>query len=115
MMMEKQAKVKKKFHIRKGDKVEVIAGNHKGKSGVVLEMLTQHDRAIVEGVNLVTKHVKPNAQNPEGGVVRTEAGIHVSNLMLIDPKSGEKTRTGRRLNSNGKLQRYSKKTDQFID
>jgi len=110
-------KVKKniKFHIKKGDKVEVIAGNHKGQSGVVLEMLKAKNRAIVEGVNLVTKHIKPSAENPEGGVEKTEAGIHMSNLMLLDPKTGEKTKVGRKLDDSGKLKRYSKKSGQFID
>jgi len=111
-----KSKVKKiKFHIKKGDKVEVISGNHKGKSGTVLEVLKAKSRAIVEGVNLVTKHIKPSAENPEGGVEKTEAGIHISNLMLVDPKTGEKTKVGRKLDSNGKLKRYSKKTEQFID
>ncbi|MDW7694997.1 50S ribosomal protein L24 [Flammeovirgaceae bacterium SG7u.111] len=105
----------KKFHIKKGDKVMVIAGNHKGSEGSVLEMDTRKDRAIVEGVNLVTKHVKPSADNPEGGVERTEAGIHISNLMLIDPKTGEKTKVGRKLDDSNKLKRYSKKSGQFID
>ncbi len=110
-------KVKKntKFHIKKGDKVEVIAGNHKGQSGVVLEMLKAKNRAIVEGVNMVTKHIKPSAENPEGGVEKTEAGIHMSNLMLLDPKTGEKTKVGRKLDDSGKLKRYSKKSGQFID
>lgn len=78
-------------------------------------MITKKDRAIVEGVNIVTKHIKPSAQNPEGGVKKMEAGIHVSNLMLIDPKTGEPTRIGRKRDENGKLKRYSKKTNQFID
>ncbi|UZR92380.1 50S ribosomal protein L24 [Chondrinema litorale] len=113
--MEKGKVKKVKFHIKKGDKVEVISGNHKGKSGVVLEVLRAKNRAIVEGVNLVTKHIKPSAESPEGGVEKTEAGIHISNLMLVDPKTGEKTKVGRKLDSNGKLKRYSKKTEQFID
>lgn len=93
----------------------VIAGNHKGSEGVVLEMNTRKDKAIVEGLNLVTKHVKPSADNPEGGVERTEAGIHISNLMLVDPKTGEKTKVGRKLDDSNKLKRYSKKSGQFID
>lgn len=105
----------RKFHIKKGDKVEVISGNHKGQSGVILEMLTAKHRAIVEGVNMVTKHIKPSAENPEGGVEKREAGIHISNLMLLDPKTGEKTKTGRKLDDSGKLKRYSKKSGQFID
>ncbi|MEN7546534.1 50S ribosomal protein L24 [Rapidithrix thailandica] len=104
-----------KFNIKKGDKVEVIAGNHKGKTGEVLEVLREKQRVIVEGVNLVTKHIKPSQQNPEGGVKKTEAGIHLSNVMLIDPKTGEKTRVGRKQDENGKLKRFSKKTQEFID
>ena len=103
-----------KLHIRKGDTVKVIAGNSKGKTGVVLEMLPAKQRAIVEGVNVVTKHIKPSASNPEGGIEKTEAGVHISNLMLVDPASGEATRTGRKADDNGKLQRYSKKTGEII-
>ena len=92
----------------------VISGNHKGKSGKVLEVLTKKNRAIVEGVNMVTKHIKPSAANPEGGLEKTEAAIHISNLMLVDPSSGEQTRTGRKRDDEGKLRRYSKKTGEFI-
>ncbi len=105
----------KKTHIRKGDTVKVIAGNEKGKQGKVLEMLLAKNRVIVEGLNMVTKHVKPSAGNPNGGIEKTEAGIHLSNLMLVDPASGDATRTGRKLNSDNKLQRYSKKTGEFIN
>lgn len=105
----------RKFHIKKGDTVEVISGNHRGKRGTVLEVIRAKERAIVEGVNLVVKHVKPSATNPEGGIQKTEAGIHVSNLMVIDPKSGDKTRVGRKTDKEGKLKRYSKKTQEFID
>ncbi|PWJ39353.1 50S ribosomal protein L24 [Sediminitomix flava] len=107
--------MRKKFHIKTGDKVEVIAGNHKGQQGTVKAILAKNDRVIVEGVNMVTKHVKPTAEKPEGGVKKEEAGIHISNVMLVDPKSGETTRTGRKADENGKLKRYSKKSDQFID
>lgn len=103
-----------KFHIRKGDTVEVIAGNDKGKTGKVLEVIAEKYRAIVEGANMITKHVKPSATNPEGGRENTEAAIHMSNLMLVDPAKGETTRTGKKLNEGGKLQRYSKKTGEFI-
>lgn len=103
-----------KLHIRKGDTVEVIAGNDKGKTGKVLEVDRQKYRAYVEGANLVTKHEKPSAANPEGGIRETEAGIHISNLMLVDPASGEATRVGRKKNDDGKLQRYSKKSGDFI-
>jgi len=113
--MKKKIDIIKKPHIRKGDTVMVITGNDKGQKGTVLEVIRKKNRAIVEGLNMVTKHIKPSAQNPEGGVVQTEAGIHISNLMLVDPATGEPTKIGRRRNEEGKLKRYSKKTDQFID
>lgn len=103
-----------KFHVRKGDTVKVIAGNDKGKTGEILEVNTSKYRAIVEGANMVTKHIKPSAENPEGGIQQTEASIHLSNLMLVDPSNGEVTRIGRKKNSEGKLQRYSKKSAEFI-
>jgi large subunit ribosomal protein L24 len=103
-----------KFHIKKGDKVKVLAGVSKGKEALVVEMLPSVNKAIVEGVNLVKKHQKPTATNPEGGIRETEAPIHLSNLMLIDPKSGNATRTGRKKDENGKLVRYSKKSQEII-
>jgi len=103
-----------KFHVRKGDTVEIIAGNEKGKTGRVLEVNTAKYRAIVEGANLIFKHIKPSAANPEGGIQQTEASIHLSNLMVVDPSSGDATRIGRKRNANGKLQRYSKKSGEFI-
>ncbi len=112
--MDRKKNKQAKLHIRKGDKVQVIAGNSRGKEGVVLEVLPAKHRAFVEGVNMVTKHVKPSATNPEGGIEKTEASIHLSNLKLIDPATGEATRTGRKENKDGKLQRYSKKTGEFI-
>lgn len=110
------AKIEKKpkLHIRTGDTVKVITGNSKGKTGKVVSVIIDKNRAIVEGVNVVTKHVKPTAQNPNGGIEKREAAIHVSNLMLVDPATGEATRTGRKLDEKGKLQRYSKKTGQLI-
>jgi len=102
------------LHVRKGDTVKVIAGNSKGKSGKVLEVVIAKNRAIVEGLNLVTKHVKPSATNPNGGIEKSEAGIHLSNLMVVDPATGEATRTGRKADDQGKLQRYSKKTGEII-
>ncbi len=105
---------KVKFHVRKGDTVKIIAGNVKGKSGKVLEVDRVKYRAIVEGANMVTKHVKPTAENPEGGIKQTEAAVHLSNLMVVDPSSGDATRVGRNENSEGKLQRYSKKSGEFI-
>ncbi|MBL3656813.1 50S ribosomal protein L24 [Fulvivirga sediminis] len=114
--MERSKNKQAKLHIRKGDKVKVISGNSKGKEGEVLEVITSKQRAIVQGVNMVTKHVKPSADNPEGGIKKTEAAIHISNLMLIDPATGDAVRTGRKENPDkgDKLQRYSKKTGEFI-
>lgn len=103
-----------KFHIRKGDTVKVLAGNDNGKTGKVLEVIPEKYRAIVEGVNIVTKHTKPSATSPEGGREKTEAAIHMSNLMVVDLATGDATRIGRKLNESGKLQRYSKKTGEFI-
>lgn len=112
--MERKNNQKQKLHIRKDDTVKVIAGNSNGKTGKILEIFAQKQRAIVEGVNIVTKHVKPSAANPEGGIEKTEASIHISNLMVVDPASGDATRIGRKLNDDGRLQRYSKKTGEFI-
>lgn len=103
-----------KLHVRKGDTVQVIAGESKGKSGKVLEILTEKNRVIVEGLNLITKHQKPSAGKPEGGIKKVEGTIHISNVALIDPATGKTTRTGRKLNEKAKLQRYSKKTGDFI-
>lgn len=112
--MERKNNKQPKLHIRKGDTVKVIAGNSRGKTGVVLEVVSAKNRAFVEGINVVTKHVKPSAQKPEGGIEKTEASIHVSNLMVVDPSNGEASRLGRKLNYDNKLQRYSKKTGEFI-
>jgi large subunit ribosomal protein L24 len=103
----------KKFHIKKGDTVEVIAGAYKGTQGEVLQMLPKKDRAIVSTVNMVTKHKKPTENDP-GGRIEQEAPIHISNLMVVDAKLGEATRTGRKV-ENGKLVRYSKKSGEIID
>ena len=106
--------MKKKLHIKKGDTVIVITGESKGQQGRVLEIFRAKERAIVEGVNMVSKHTKPNAQSPQGGIIKKEAPIHISNLQLVDPTSGDQTRIGRRLNSNNKLVRYSKKSGEEI-
>lgn len=112
--MEKRSNQQPKLHIRKGDTVKVLAGDDRGKEGKVLEVDRAKRRALVEGVNMMTKHTKPSAGKPEGGIAKMESFIHVSNLMLIDPASGKPTRTGRKLNEKGKLQRYSKKTGEII-
>lgn len=113
-MEKKTTKPSYKFHIKTGDTVLVIAGNSKGQQGAVKQVLVEKERAIVEGVNIITKHIKPTAQNPQGELVKTEGSIHISNLMLIDPATKAPTRTGRALNDAGKLQRISKKTGKFI-
>ncbi|MDD2279580.1 MAG: 50S ribosomal protein L24 [Bacteroidales bacterium] len=104
----------KKLHIKKGDTVFVNSGEYKGKQGKVLEVLVSKERAIVEGVNIMSKHTKPNAKSPQGGIIKREAPIHISNLMLVDPSSGKPTRIGRRLNDKDKLVRYSKKSGEEI-
>jgi large subunit ribosomal protein L24 len=106
--------MQKKTHIKKGDQVIVITGESKGQKGRVLEVDREKTRALVEGVNLVSKHTKPNAKAPQGGIVKKEAPVHLSNLMLIDPTSGKPTRVGKRLNEKDKLVRYSKKSGEEI-
>lgn len=103
-----------KLHIKKGDTVYVNAGEDKGKTGRVLEVLISKNRAIVEGVNVVSKHTKPNAQNPNGGIEKKEASVHLSNLNLVDPKTGKPTRIGRKLDKSGKLVRYAKKSGEEL-
>jgi ribosomal protein L24, bacterial/organelle len=103
-----------KLHIKKGDIVFVNTGVDKGKTGRVLQVLVKENRAVVEGVKMVSKRTKPNAKNPQGGVIRKEASVHLSNLNVIDPKSGKPTRIGRKLNEEGVLVRYSKKTGEEI-
>jgi large subunit ribosomal protein L24 len=112
--MNRKRNEQPRLHIRKGDKVKVLAGDDKGKEGKVLEVNTTKRRALVEGVNIMTKHTKPSAGKPEGGINKVESSIHISNLMLIDPASGKATRTGRKLNDKGKLQRFAKKTGEII-
>ena len=113
MDKKKQTQVAKS-KIRKGDLVKVIAGDSKGSQGKVIEVILAKNRAIVEGANMVSKHTKPNAANPNGGIVKQEAAIHISNLALVDPKTGEATRVGRKLNSAGKLVRVAKKSGEEI-
>lgn len=107
--------MQKKLHIKRGDIVIVISGNYKGQQGKVLNVIKSKERAIVEGVNMISKHSKPNADNPQGGIIKKEAPIHISNLLLIDPSTGEPTRIGRKISEKtNKLVRYSKKSGEEI-
>ena len=103
----------KKLHIKKGDTVYVNAGNDKGKTGKVLTVIPAKDRVIVEGVNVVSKHTKPNAAHPQGGIIKQEAGVHISNLQLIDPSTNKPTRVGYKV-VDGKKVRYAKKSGEEI-
>ncbi|MCM3638510.1 MULTISPECIES: 50S ribosomal protein L24 [Bacillales] len=102
------------MHVKKGDKVMVITGKDKGKTGVILAAFPKKDRVLVEGVNIVKKHTKPNQANPQGGIVSQEAAIHVSNVMPIDPKTGEPTRVGYKI-VDGKKIRIAKKSGEALD
>ncbi len=102
-----------KFSIKKGDMVYVNAGNDKGKTGKVLSVSPKECRAIVEGVNMVSKHTKPNSKAPQGGIIKQEAPIHISNLNLIDPQSQKPTRVGYKMDGDKKI-RYSKKSGEEI-
>jgi large subunit ribosomal protein L24 len=105
---------KRKIHIKKGDTVYVNSGENRGQQGRVLEVYPKQYRALVEGINLVKKHTKPNSDNPQGGIIEKEAPVHISNLMVVDPESGKPTRVGRKPDKNGKLVRYSKKSGEEI-
>lgn len=112
--IQEQKRFKPKMNIKKDDQVSVIAGNDKGKTGRVLSVDYKKNRVLIEGVNIISKHSKPNAENPDGGIIKKEATIHISNVMLIDPKSGEATRVGRK-KVDGKIKRYSKNSGEVID
>ncbi|NPA42947.1 MAG: 50S ribosomal protein L24 [Chlorobi bacterium] len=103
----------KKFKIKKGDLVQVMAGKDRGAKGHVLEVIRSKDRVIVEGVNIIKKRVKPSTENPSGGIIEKEAPIHISNVMLVDPKTGEPTRAGYKF-VDGKKVRYAKKSGEQI-
>jgi large subunit ribosomal protein L24 len=103
-----------KLHIKKGDTVYVLSGEDKGKQGRVLSVQVTKQRAIVEGINIVTKSTKPSAKHPQGGLIKMEAPIHISNLSLLDPKSGKPTRVGFRKDDKGVTVRYSKKSGEEI-
>ena len=100
--------------IKVGDNVRVITGSNKGKEGKVLNVLRKDNRVVIDGVNIVKKHVKPNRTNESGGILEIEAPIHISNLNVVDPKTGKATRIGRKLDENGALVRYSKKSGEEI-
>ncbi len=103
----------KKLKIKTGDTVKIIAGDHKGVEGKIMSVDRVKNKAIVEGANLVSKHEKPSAKNPQGGIIKKEAPIHISNLSLIDAKSGEPTRVGFEVR-DGKKVRFSKKSNEVI-
>ena len=104
-----------KLKIKKDDTVLVLTGTSRGSKGKVVKVIPSENRAIVEGVNMVSKHTKPNAANPQGGIVKQEAKIHISNLMLVDPKSGSSTKVGRKRDEeSGNLVRVAKKTGEVI-
>jgi len=104
-----------KFHIKSGDTVKVLSGNSRGTVGKVLKVNRKKYRAIVEGVNMITKHTKASSEETEGGIIKQEGTIHISNLILIDPATDSPTRTGKKKNEDGKLVRYSKKTGEIIE
>jgi large subunit ribosomal protein L24 len=103
-----------KLHIKKGDTVHILTGIHRGEEGKVLDIDMKKMRAIVEGKNLVSKHTRPNAAHPEGGIIKEEAGIHISNLMMVDPKTGKPSRIGRSTDEKGKSVRVYKKSGQEV-
>ena len=104
-----------KLKLKKDDIVVVLAGTSKGKEGKIIKVIPSTNRAIVEGVNMVSKHSKPNAANPQGGILKQEASIDISNLMLVDPKSGNPTRIGKKIDEKtGKLVRFAKKSGEVI-
>ncbi len=112
--MERKFNKQPKLHVKTGDTVEVISGNSKGKRGKIVEVLVKKNRVIVEGVNLIKKHIKPNAQSPQGEIKELEGTIHISNVLVVDPSTGKPTRVGRKLNDAGNLQRFSKASGKFI-
>lgn len=103
-----------KLHIKKGDTVFVNTGENRGATGKVIKVFVDKQRALVEGVNMISKSVKPDAKHPQGGIIKQEAPIHISNLNVLDPKTGKPTRIGRKLNADGKLVRYAKKSGEEI-
>lgn len=116
--MPRKKNKQKKLHVKKGDNVKVIAGNDRGKEGRVLVVFPKKDRVLVEGINMRIHHEKPSQQNPQGGRMEREAPIHISNVMVIDPNTGEPTRIGRKRieeDGGGRWVRYAKKSGEIID
>ncbi len=113
--MKQKVKVKHKMHVKKGDEVIIIAGKDKGKKGRILAAFPTERRVLVEGVNMVKKHSRPSQMNPQGGIVNQEAPVHVSNVMIVDPKSGEGTRIGKKVLSDGKKVRVAIKSGEVLD
>ncbi len=103
------------MNLKVGDKVVVIAGKDKGKEGKIIKTLRNDNKVVVEGVNMITKHVKPNAQNENGGIIKMEAPIHVSNVMIIDPKTKKRTRIAHEIDDKGKKQRISVKSKERLN
>jgi large subunit ribosomal protein L24 len=104
-----------KLHIKKGDLVQVISGDDKGKTGLVMQIDQEKNRALVEGINMVSRHKKPSAGDPQsGGIIKKESAVHISNLLLVNPASGKGERTGRKENASGKLQRYFKSNNELV-
>jgi large subunit ribosomal protein L24 len=104
-----------RFHIRKGDLVQVIAGREKGKQGKVVRVLPKTERVVVEGMNMVKRHVKPNQKYPQGGIISKELPLHISNVMLFDAKAGKPTRVGMKKNDKGQWVRFAKKSGTILD
>ncbi|MEY2963362.1 MAG: ribosomal protein [Bacteroidota bacterium] len=103
-----------KFKVKKGDTVKILAGESKGSTGRVIRMIPKMNRVVVEGVNIIKKHQKPSAANPQGGIVEMEAPIHISNVAIVDPSTNEATRVGKKLDDNGNLVRYAKKSGEVL-
>jgi large subunit ribosomal protein L24 len=116
--MPRTTNKRKKLHVKKGDNVKIIAGNDKGKEGRVLVVYPEKERVLVEGINMRVHHDKPTQENPQGGRIEREMAVHISNVMVIDPTTGEPTRIGRKRieeNGGGRWVRYSKKSGEIID
>ena len=103
------------LRLKKGDMVQVVSGESRGQNGKILKVLTSKNRVIVEGVNIVKRHTKPNQKNQQGGILEKEASIHISNVMLLCEKTGKPTRTGVKILDNGEKARYSKKSKELVD